>query len=162
MPSGALTCDRIRCRQDTDRTGCSRILRIGTIDHHTFCYLWLEVKVNLKLLFLYDKIDFQFFINNWVKFYRRHHRGKTNWLFSCLISSQQASAIIRFSQANKSTHSIFLPVYSLPIVHQKPSFNKAYSISIIIQYSQNKWHHWLNQCKFWNSQSTNNQAKSIG
>ena len=45
--------DRIHCRQDTDWTESSRILQLGTIDHHeedAYCYSRSEVKVIVSLL----------------------------------------------------------------------------------------------------------------
>ena len=67
----------------------------------------------------------------WVKFSGRHHRGKTNWLFPCLISSQKSLAIIRFSQTNKSTHSIcFACVFA---AHRTPEKPQQFTISIVQQ-----------------------------
>ena len=58
--------------------------------HNIYCPDWVfRLTVYLQVRSILD-ISHQFNDNlTWVKYSRRHHRGQTNWLFPCLISSQK-------------------------------------------------------------------------
>ena len=65
----------------------------------------------------------------WVKFSGRHHRGKTNWLFPCLISSQKVFGYNKiFSNKQIYTFDLFCLCIRCPSYTRKTT-----TISIVQQ-----------------------------
>ena len=68
----------------------------------------------------------------WVKFSGRHHRGKTNWLFPCLITESPWLEYDFLKQTNLHIRFV-LPVY---ICIRYPSFTRKTTTISIVQCSK--------------------------